>query len=495
MELPRSAGILLHPTSLPGGHGVGDLGHASRTFVDRLQLAGQSWWQILPLNPPDFLGSPYSSSSSMACDTQLIDLEELVSRGWLDPTELASMPRPADSTRVEPDTVAAAKEKALRDAFARAPADDPDFLQFCDDESAWLHDYALFAALQNVHHPDWRRWPQELVARDADALLKAREEHAEELRFVKFGQWIFDRQWQALREYASERGVKIIGDVPIFVAMNSADVWANRDIFEVDDQGNASVVAGVPPDYFSPTGQKWGNPLFRWDVLKQRNYDWWGDRIARVLELVDIVRIDHFRGFEGYYAIPEESPTAEVGEWREGPGDDFFEWVRDRFDEVPFIAEDLGVITDEVADLRDRYDLPGMKILQFGFDGDVDHPFLPDNYPENCVAYTGTHDNDTTMGWWKSTDEETRHTARTYLDSPDEGIVWAMIDSLMASDAALVVIPVQDLYELGNEARMNLPGTSSPDNWTWRMTNDMLNALQPWERLGQLTNLYGRKSG
>jgi 4-alpha-glucanotransferase len=491
MELPRSAGILLHPSSLPGGHGIGDLGHTARTFVDRLDRAGQKWWQVLPLNPPDFLGSPYSSSSSMACDPRLIDLEELVSRGWLEPTELASMPHPEDPSRIELDVVEAAKEKALRTAFERAPGDDADFAQFCVDESAWLDDYALFSALQAAHGPEWKKWPEPFVRREAAVLRKARVEHRREIEFVQFKQWIFDRQWSALREYAAERGVKIIGDVPIFVAMNSADVWANRDIFEVDEHGEAKVVAGVPPDYFSPTGQRWGNPLFRWDVLAERNYDWWGDRIARVVELVDIARIDHFRGFEGYYAIPAESPTAEVGEWRKGPGDAFFDWVKERFHDVPFIAEDLGVITPEVAGLRDRHGLPGMKILQFGFDGDVDHPFLPDNYPENCVAYTGTHDNDTTMGWWRSTSEETRHTARVYLSHPDEGIVWAMIEALMQSDAALVVIPVQDLYELGNEARMNLPGTSD-GNWTWRMTEEQLDDLEPWDRLGQLVDLYGR---
>jgi 4-alpha-glucanotransferase len=490
MELPRSAGILLHPTCLPGGHGIGDVGHAARTFVDRLHRAGQRWWQILPLNPPDYLGSPYSSSSSMACDPRLIDLEELVSRGWLKATELASIPRPEDPSQLEPDVVARAKDDALRIAFERAP-EESDFVDFCNDESAWLDDYALFAALQSVHHGDWKQWPEPLIRRDPDALREARMEHREELHFVRFKQWIFDRQWQALREYAAERNVKIIGDVPIFVAMNSADVWANREIFEVDEQGDASVVAGVPPDYFSETGQKWGNPLFRWDVLKERNFDWWGERIARLMELVDVARIDHFRGFEGYYAIPADSPTAEIGEWRKGPGDDFFNWVRERFHEVPFIAEDLGVITEEVAALRDRHELPGMKILQFGFDGDVDHPFLPDNYPEHCVAYTGTHDNDTTIGWWKSTSEETRHFARTYLSCSDEEIVWAMIDALMGSDAALVVIPVQDLYELGNEARMNLPGTSS-GNWTWRMTEDQLDTLEPWDRLGKLTELYGR---
>lgn len=491
MELPRSAGILLHPTSLPDGHGVGDMGAAARRFIDRLHEAGQRWWQVLPLNPPDYLGSPYSSTSSMASNPTLIDLQQLAEKGWLEETELASMPTGERADRFDIDAVTNAKQGALRTAFSRATLDEPSYAEFCEREAGWLDDYALFAALREEHGGNWRTWPDEFVRRDEAALDQAREELAEEIEFTKFTQWVFDEQWTSLRDYAAERDVKIIGDVPIFVAMDSADVWANREIFKVDEHGNAEVVAGVPPDYFSPTGQRWGNPVFRWDVLAEQNYAWWGRRIERILEQVDLVRIDHFRGFESYWEIPADQPTAEIGEWAPGPGGKFFDWVRERFDEVPFIAEDLGRITEEVIELRESQNLPGMKILQFGFDGDADHPFLPDNYPENCVAYTGTHDNDTSLGWYNSTSEEYRHRARTYLEHGDEGIVWAMIDALLASDASLVVLPVQDLYELDTEARMNLPGTAG-GNWNWRMTTEMLDRDSPWQRLGELTDLYGR---
>ena len=493
MQLPRSSGVLLHPTSLPGGHGVGDLGSAARQFVDRLAQAQQSWWQLLPLNPPDYLGSPYSSASSMACNPVLIDLRELADRGWLDEDDLSSLPSSPDPSRFETRTVTTAKLAALRKAFERSNAgSDPEFAEFCAREAAWLDDYALFDALKGaLGGADWRSWPGQYVRRDKDALAEARREHEFAVAFSKFCQWVFDRQWHALRQYAASRGIKIIGDVPIFVAMDSVDVWANRDIFEVDDAGRSTVVAGVPPDYFSPTGQKWGNPLFRWDVLADREYAWWKQRIARISELVDIVRIDHFRGFESYWAVPAEAPTAETGEWRKGPADDFFEAIRAEFGDVPVIAEDLGMITDAVHELRDRQGLPGMKIMQFAFDGEPDHPFLPHTYPENCVAYTGTHDNDTTLGWWKSTSDHVRHNARTYLSSSNEEIVWSMISALHDSDANLVVVPVQDLYELGTEARMNFPGTSE-GNWTWRMTPEQLDDERPWKRLGQLTDLYGR---
>lgn len=479
----------MHPTSLPGGHGVGDVGGAARTFVDRLATAQQRWWQVLPLNPVDYLGSPYSSPSSMASNPTLIDLDELVEQGLLEPADLADMP--GQTLRFDIAPVTEAKRAALRTAFERFDADDA-FDEFCAAEAYWLDDYALFAALSAAHDgAHWRDWPEELVRREPAALHAAQERYETSIRFHRFGQWVFDRQWKSLRRYAAERDVQIIGDVPIFVAMDSVDVWANRAFFQVDDDGEIARVAGVPPDYFSPTGQKWGNPLFDWAALAEDGYSWWKQRIARVVELTDLVRIDHFRGFESYWAVPADAPTAETGEWRQGPGDAFFEAVRDEFGDVPFIAEDLGMITDAVFELRDRQNLPGMKVMQFAFDGDPHHPFLPHNYPEFCVAYTGTHDNDTTLGWWRSTGESFRHNARTYLSHGDEGIVWAMIEALHASDARLVVIPVQDLYELGNDARMNLPG-SSRDNWTWRLAPELLDDEEPWVRLGRIVDLHGR---
>ena len=498
-QLSRTSGVLLHPTSLPGGQGIGDIGATARAFVDRLASANQSWWQVLPLNPPDYLGSPYSATSAMAISPLLCDLEDLVARGWLDSSQLA----PDQPGRIDFDAVAAAKNAALRTAWERARARSPmfpedgaeslDFEAFCareDDE--WLDDWALFSALRTTHGGGWQHWPDAIVRRDDEALAQAREELADEVGIAKFVQWVLFEQWRHLRSYAKARGVDIIGDIPIFVAMDSADVWARRGIFEVDDDGSASVVAGVPPDYFSPTGQKWGNPLYRWDALRETDYDFWRARIRVVRELCGIVRIDHFRGFESYWAVPAAAPTAEIGHWRRGPGVDFFRWVEHEFGTLPFIAEDLGMITDAVHHLRRRTGLPGMKVMHFAFDGTPDHPFLPHTYPENCVAYTGTHDNDTTLGWYRSAGERIRHNCRTYLRHADTGIVWAMIDALLASNANLAIVPFQDLHELGTEARINLPGTSSPDNWSWRMSPGLLDDARPWKRLAELTRLYGR---
>lgn len=488
MQLPRSSGVLLHPTSLPGGHGVGDLGASSRKFVDLLALGGQQWWQVLPLNPADYLGSPYSATSAMAMSPLLCDLEDLRRRGWLRKREL-----PEDAPgRAVFDVAGPAKDAAFRLAFERASNAPRGFEEFCARHAAWLDDWTLFAALRVAHGGDWRNWPAPIVRREDAALAAARVTLEPEIRFARFAQWVMHSQWASLREYAAERGVRIIGDVPIFVAMDSADVWANREIFKVDANGRASVVAGVPPDYFSPTGQKWGNPVYRWDVLAAQDYAFWRERIRSVREQCDLVRIDHFRGFEAYWEVPAAAPTAETGQWRPGPGIDFFKWVARTFDEVPFIAEDLGLITAAVHELRNRAGLPGMKVMQFAFDGDPNHQFLPHTYPEHCVAYTGTHDNDTTMGWYRASDDLTRHYVRTYLSHADEGIVWAMIEALLASKARLTVLPFQDLHELGSEARMNLPGTSAPTNWSWRMTPEQLEDTAPWERLRSLVDQHGR---
>ncbi len=478
MKIERSSGILLHPTSLPGG----DLGASARAFVDLLASAGQRWWQILPLNPTDFLGSPYSSPSSMASNVGLIDLSEFGEPALAVET---------GSDRIDVAAVKAAKSNVLRRAW-QAFTGDPEYDRFCREQAHWLDDWALFQAAKDLHGGShWADWPEELVRRDPEALHELAQRAADTIEFTRFGQWIFDRQWSELRTYAAERDIQIIGDVPIFVAMDSVDVWANRELFEVSEGGRATSVAGVPPDYFSATGQKWGNPLFRWDVLAESDFAWWKARIRRVREMVDLVRIDHFRGFESYWAVPADAPTAETGEWRKGPGDAFFDAIRDEFGVVPFIAEDLGLITDDVLRLRDRHSLPGMKVMQFAFDGGPDHPFLPHTYPESCVAYTGTHDNDTTQGWWDSLGEETRHRVRTYLSHGNDGIVWAMIESLHASDADLVVVPFQDLYELGTEARMNLPGTSG-GNWSWRATPDLFDDREPWKRLERTVDLAGR---
>lgn len=485
----RSSGVLLHPTCLPLGHGIGDLGDAARRFVDLLAVGEQQWWQVLPLNPPDHLGSPYSATSALALNPLLIDLTDVVARGWLKPNDLPA----ATSHRVDFAAVEASKTAALRRAFDAAPAQ-MEALDAFIAEHAWLHDWALFSALRTVHGGDWRSWPADVVRRDEATLRRLRAEHAAEVRFAQFCQWLVFEQWAALRTYAADRGVRIIGDVPIFVAMDSADVWAHRDNFRVDASGNASVVAGVPPDYFSPTGQKWGNPLYDWDALAASGYEFWRARLAATFALCDLVRIDHFRGFESYWEVPEDAPTAETGRWRAGPGLPFFDWVRATFGDVPFIAEDLGIITDDVHALRDATGLPGMKVMQFAFDGDPKHPFLPHNYPRNCVAYTGTHDNDTARGWYDTTSDDVRHNARTYLSQNDDGIVWAMIEALLDSDADLAIIPFQDLHDLGNEARINHPGTTGRDNWSWRMTEAQLNDTRPFERLAEVTTRAGRRS-
>ena len=500
-RIDRSSGILLHPTSLPGPRGMGEVGEIARRFVDRLEMSDQSWWQILPLNPPGYGGSPYSSDSAFAGNPYLIDLSGLVERGWLDAATVENLESefsdvPGDHYDIGP--VNESRRQVLHRAHENwvelGCPDGSDFEAFCDEHAYWLDDYALYEALKEEHDgAEWREWPPELVAREPEAIEAAEERLASTVSRIKFYQWVFGRQWQSLKDYANDSGVGLIGDAPIFVAMDSADVWAHRDLFQVDASGEPSVVAGVPPDYFSETGQKWGNPLYDWERAKETGYQWWMQRLERLLETVDLVRIDHFRGFDAYWEVPADAPTAETGHWVDGPGDDFFDEVADQFGELPFIAEDLGEITESVYELRDRHDLPGMKVVQFGFDGDPDHPFLPDNFPENCVAYTGTHDNDTTRGWYRKADEMTRHNAREYLSSDGEEIVWAMIEAIMESKARLAVFPAQDVLGLGSDARMNTPGTDT-DNWSWRMTRDQIGDAG-WDRLRRLTRETGRADG
>jgi 4-alpha-glucanotransferase len=498
MDLPRTSGILLHPTSLPGPRGVGELGSTARAFVDRLAASEQSWWQMLPLHPPGYGGSPYASPSAFAGHPLLIDLSVLAERGWLPEEDL----RDLESTcaDLDDDTYAIGRVDDRRRRLLHRAYDGwveqgrprrDDFEAFRRREQYWLDDYALYVALEEVHGgASWREWREPLVARETEAIEEAREALSETVERTAFLQWLFFEQWNDLRDYAAERGVQLIGDAPIFVAMDSADVWAHREIFRLDEYGNPEGVAGVPPDYFSETGQKWGNPLYDWDALAKNDYQWWLQRLERVLSTVDFVRIDHFRGFEAYWEVPPEAPTAETGTWRDGPGDDFFEAVRDHFGELPLIAEDLGTITEEVHELRDRHDLPGMKVMQFAFQGEPDHPFLPHTYPERCVAYTGTHDNDTTLGWYRDADEAMRGQVRDYLSCEDDEIPWAMIEALFESDAELGVLPAQDVLELGSEARMNTPGTES-GNWDWRLTRDQLDD-ERWERLGEVTRRTGR---
>ncbi|AWV90526.1 4-alpha-glucanotransferase [Bradymonas sediminis] len=502
MNIPRSAGVLLHPSSLPGPDGIGTLGAQARRFVDRLAEANQRWWQILPLNPPGPGASPYSSPSAFAINTMLVDLPRLSEAGWLEPAEIDEFHKTINTLNDHAGRCAfweVEREKGalLGRAFERWAGDASDQARaevdaFAAAEAYWLADYALYVALKNQFKgKSWRDWPAEFVRRDEAALERARAAHAEEIRRVEFEQWVARAQWQALRDYAGKKGVKLIGDIPIFVAMDSADAWAHREIFQLDAAGKATEVSGVPPDYFSKDGQKWGNPLYDWEAVAAQDYRWWLARVGSALATVDMIRIDHFRGFEAYWAVPAEAETAVDGRWRPGPGDAFFEAIRAEFGEAPFIAEDLGLITPEVIALRDRHKLPGMKVLQFANFDDPKHIFMPPNYTENFVAYTGTHDNDTTAGWYAEQDAAARHSIRTFLRSADEDVVRKMCEAVFESAAALAILPAQDIFQLGGDARMNDPSGRHP-SWGWRIDADLLADSPDWKWYAKLTKTSGR---
>ena len=423
MRLPRSSGVLLHPTSLPGPHGSGDLGPDAHHFVDWLHSAGQRLWQMLPLGGIGPGNSPYMSSSAFAGNLLLIDLAELQQRGWLDATALAQPPA-GDVYRIDFASMVPWRLQRLTDAANRfashaVAADRRDYEAFCAAQADWLDDYALFMALcEATDWADWCHWPPGLAQREASALAQAHRQHQRRTAFFRFCQWCFFRQWAALRAQAHAKGVKIIGDAPIFIAYQSAEVWARQDLFELDGAGRPSVVAGVPPDYFSATGQRWGNPLYRWRAHAAEGYAWWIQRIRRTLALVDIVRIDHFRGFADYWEIPASAPTAVTGRWLPGPGVALFEAIAAALGPVPVIAEDLGVLSPKVADLLRATQFPGMAILQFAFGGGAQNAFLPHNHHPHSVVYTGTHDNDTSTGWWaQSASDAERHHARAYHES------------------------------------------------------------------------------
>ncbi len=485
----RKSGILLHPTSLPGEWGMGDLGRWAYRFADFLADSGQRLWQILPLGPPGLGYSPYQAYSSIAGNPLLISLQELVNQGWLAPEDLRNAPRFPESA-VDFETVVPFRWNLLRKAaeafFLRET--DPlrdEFLDFCGGNESWLNPFAEFAALKEANSgASWTAWDPKARADARDVL-----EH-------KFLQFEVFRQWKALKGYCNDRGIEIIGDIPIFVAHDSADVWANPELFDLDSDGNPRVVAGVPPDYFSKTGQRWGNPLYRWDAMERTGYRWWIDRLQSMLETVDIIRLDHFRGFEKFWEIPAACKTAMDGRWVEGPGDNFFRALQSALGKLPFIAEDLGFITPEVHALRDRWELPGMRVLQFAFENDSpDNPHKPYNFVRNCVVYTGTHDNDTTRGWLSAKDggaedRAERERALEYMGCGGEDAVWGFIRLALASPAEMAILPMQDVLDLGSEARMNMPSTTG-DNWRWRMREDH---LQPGlsSRLRGLNRLYGR---
>jgi 4-alpha-glucanotransferase len=496
MDQPRCSGVLLHPTSFPGKYGIGDLGAEAYRFVDFLVSAKQSLWQVLPLGPTGYGDSPYASFSSHAGSPLLIDPVQLVEDGDLIDDDLDTAPD-FPVQRVDFGPVIEWKMALLQRAVERfdrsaSPARRAALDEFCEAKSHWLDDYALFMALKGTHGGAmWNTWEIELVQRRPETLDKWRERLVDEIHFQKYLQFQFFQQWTALRGYANERGVKIIGDIPIFVAPDSADAWSNPEVFFMDDRGQLTVVAGVPPDYFSPTGQRWGNPLYRWDVIASNGFQWWIQRIQSVLELVDILRIDHFRGLETYWEIPAEEPTAINGRWLPGPCDAFFQALRGALGQnLPIIAEDLGIITDEVRALRKRAGLPGMKVLHFAFGEDAEHEYLPHNYTSDYVVYLGTHDNDTTLGWFHSRGQEEREFILRYLGRDGHDIVWDLMQLAFMSVANIAIVTAQDLLKLDSEARMNLPGVPS-GNWQWRYVPEALDdEIARWLR--KLTETYGR---
>lgn len=508
MKARRESGILLHVTSLPSSQGIGNFGEDARRFVDCLVRMGQSLWQVLPLGPTGYGNSPYQSYSAFAGNSLLISLGDLVEEGLLEAHELPAAGDFSDD-HVEFDRSAARSRDLLRIAFDRFEAHPNaelmrDLVSFVVQEKAWLDDYALFLALKAEHGgATWTHWHPRLRSRKPAALRKANERLRKACDFERFVQFIFYRQWMALKTYANERGVSIIGDLPIFVAHDSADVWTHQDLFELREDGRPSVVAGVPPDYFSATGQLWGNPLYRWKRMKTTRYRWWIERIRNALMLFDRIRIDHFRGFEAYWEIPGDAETAIGGRWVLGPGASLFNSAKRKLGELPIIAEDLGLITPEVEELRDELGFPGMKVLQFAFGSDSGpHIYQPHNFSRHTVVYTGTHDNDTTVGWFRrrassgSSEEQLhiqaeRERVRRYTGTDGTEIHWDMIRLALASIAETAVFPLQDVLGLGSESRMNMPG-SSHGNWSWRFKWDQ---LLPWmgSRLLQLTSTYERR--
>ncbi|MGC2403112.1 MAG: 4-alpha-glucanotransferase [Acidobacteriaceae bacterium] len=495
MALERSSGILLHISSLPSYGGIGDLGPEAFAFADFLAAAKQRLWQVLPLSPTGFGNSPYAGLSAFAANPLLISLEKLVEAGWLPGERIAGLPGHEGNVRFE--EVEARKRPLLHEAARNFLAHHDDqqwarFQRFRLENAYWLVDHARFSVLRERFGTGyWLAWPKEFARREHDALLQLQQEHRDQLEIEQAIQFAFDEQWKALRAYCAEREIRFIGDVAIFVNFDSADVWTHPEIFELREDLTPIRVAGVPPDYFSATGQRWGNPIYRWDVLQGRGFDWWVDRIRRTRVLYDIIRLDHFRGFEAFWAIPAEDETAIHGEWVKAPGAALFTALREKLGELPLIAEDLGLITREVDALRDEFGLPGMRVLQFAFGDRAAHNYLPHRYTTNSVVYTGTHDNDTTLGWWQhGITEAERLNVYVYLNPAANDVVWTMIRAASASVADVCIFPAQDILALGSDARMNTPATPE-NNWTWRMLRGALGSGQA-KGLAQLAEMTDR---
>jgi 4-alpha-glucanotransferase len=480
MNQERLSGVLLHVTSLPSYGGVGDFGPAAYEFVDFLAAAKQRLWQVLPLNPTGYGSSPYSALSAFAGNPALISVERLAQDGWITADRLQGLPGhdgPADFGAAATQKVPLIEEAAANFLDNANEETRLRYQKYCQDNMSWLPDYAMFNVLRRrFDYKSWNEWPADFAQRKHDALTSALTEHGRELAVEQAIQFFFDEQWCALRNYCQDRDIRILGDVAIFVNYDSADVWTHPELFELDEERRMIRVSGVPPDYFSATGQRWGNPLYKWGELRERGFDWWVARIRRTLALYDMIRLDHFRGFEAYWSIAEDEETAVNGQWVKAPGHELFQRLKDVFGDLPFIAEDLGLITPEVDELRERFGMPGMRILQFGFSDRGSHLYLPHKFVPNTVVYTGTHDNNTTLGWWRdgATPEE-RTNLQNYVQTinHDGEVVWAMIRTAARSVANLCIFPMQDILHLGSEARMNTPAAGA-GNWTWRYHHEAL---------------------
>ena len=494
----RAAGMLLHITSLPTRYGIGDVGPAAFAWIDRLYEAGQSWWQALPLGPTGYANSPYQALSSFAGNWLLISPDGLIEDGLSRASDCEGYSFSNDS--VDYEAVLSFKIRLLETAWhnfsggARADLR-PAYEEFCSSQAHWLDDYALFRALKAKYNGAYYLdWPAELVKRSSEAMAQARRELSTEIQEVRFAQFLLSRQGERLRQYARAKGLRLIGDLPFFVSPDSSDVWANPELFLLDEQHRPRFVAGVPPDYFSAQGQLWGNPIYNWDVMKRNRYRWCLDRLRALVTHVDVIRLDHFRAFAAAWHIPAGAPTAQSGNWVPGPGADFFEAVKRELGSLPFIAEDLGMITPDVTALRDSYQVPGTRVLQFGFNGDSGNPHLPHNYVHNTVVYTGTHDNNTTRGWFEELPDDQRRILWSYLGRSCESheAAAALMQFAWSSPAALAIAPLQDLLNLGAEGRMNVPGRAE-GNWRWRCTETMLSA-SPFEWLRDMTTASTRSS-
>ena len=489
----RKGGVLLPVSSIPSKYGIGTFSKQAYEFVDFLERAGQSFWQIFSLGSTGYGDSPYQSFSTFAGNPYYIDLEELIKKGWLMKEECDACDFGSDDGYVDYEKIYLSRFRILKIAYERSNIkEDKEFGEFKEDNAAWLEDYALYMAVKNSFHGiSWIEWEEDIRLRKPEAMKAYKEKFADEVEFYQFQQFVFAVQWLALKAYANKKKISIIGDIPIYVAFDSADTWANPELFQLDESCTPTGVAGCPPDSFSATGQLWGNPLYKWEYHKETGYEWWMQRISYCYRLYDVVRIDHFRGFDEYYFIPYGDTTAEFGHWEKGPGYDIFKVMKEKIGKKPVIAEDLGFLTPSVISLVKKTGYPGMKILQFAFDSREESDYLPHNYSNNSVVYTGTHDNDTTMGWYGSLNRQDKAFAKRYLNiKAKKEIYWEFIRAALSSVADTAIIPVQDYLGLGSEARVNMPSTLG-NNWKWRLRDGQLDDSLA-ERIREITKLYGR---